>query len=694
MKKQFFLTLLASLALISCLEKKSTPKAVYPLPTERQLAWQQLEYYAFIHFNINTFTDKEWGYGSESPKVFNPKAFNAHQWAATIKKAGMKAIIITAKHHDGFCLWPTKTTVHSIKNSPYKNGKGDIVKEIAEACKEYGLKFGVYLSPWDRNSAHYGKPEYVNIFHEQLKELLTNYGDIFEVWFDGANGGTGYYGGASEKRKIDNKTYYQWDKVNALVRELQPKAVIFGDGGPDVRWVGNEQGWANKTNWSIMRGSEIYPGWPRKKELTSGHKDGTDWLPAECDVSIRPGWYYHASEDHQVKTLTQLVDIYYESIGRNAALLLNIPPDKRGLIPKKDSVQLMKFRKQIDKDFANNLALTAKVKASNTRGKNYGAKLVTDKSTNTYWATEDSITTANITLAFDKAQAINRVLLQEYIPLGQRVKKFKIEAEINGSWQLIDKQTTIGYKRILRFNRVKASKVKISIEASKGAILLSNIELYNAPNLLVQPTVRRNKNGLLSLEVPDSEIAIYYTLDNSEPTLHSTKYTKAFTVNEPQILKVISYNPQTKEQTDVLVKKLETSKKNWKVLNISSSDITKAEKAIDANSETYFTTSTEDKLQEISIDLGKIEVIKGFSYTPMQARNPFGLITNYAFYASDNGKKWKKLSQGEFPNILNNRIKQEIYFTPIQTRYIKLKATKLLGNAKRVTFAEVGILKN
>ncbi|WP_335965820.1 alpha-L-fucosidase [Galbibacter sp. PAP.153] len=692
MTKQVFLLFFTALAFISCAEKEPAP--VGPIPSKRQLAWQPLEYYAFVHFNMNTFTDMEWGLGGESPKTFNPTHLDTRQWAKTVKKAGMKGIILTAKHHDGFCLWPTKTTEHSIKNSPYKNGKGDIVKELAEACKENGLKFGVYLSPWDRNNKNYGKPEYVAIFHQQLRELLTNYGDIFEVWFDGANGGTGYYGGANEERKIDNKTYYQWEKAIAIVRELQPKAVIFSDGGPDIRWVGNEEGWANETNWSIMRRDEIYPGWPRYKELRSGHEDGTHWLPAEADVSIRPGWYYHASEDHQVKTLAQLVDIYYKSVGRNASFLLNIPVDKRGLVHEKDSIQLMKLRRQLDKDFAQNVVSEAKTEASNSRSKNYRAHMAIDGNQNTYWATEDSVTSASVTLSFHKPQMVNRVLLQEYIPLGQRVKKFKIEAKVDGKWKLIDEQTTIGYKRILRFDRIEASKVKIAIEASKGPILLSNIALYNAPNLLVQPIIKRNKNGMVSLQVPDDAIEIYYSVDGTEPTLNSPKYSRPFMVNEPKILKVIAYNPETEDQTGVLTKKLETAKKNWKVLEASSGKQTAVAKVIDANPETYWATDASDTAREISIDFGENIVIKGFSYTPMQARFPFGIITDYEFSVSTNGKNWKKISQGEFGNIVNNRIKQEVNFTPVEAQYIKLKAIKVAGDDVRATYAEIGILKD
>src|SRR5690606_19712179 len=449
----------------------------------------------------------------------------------------------------GFCLWPTKTTEHSIKNSPYKNGEGDLVKELAEASRRHGLKFGVYLSPWDRNNEYYGTDRYVEIFHEQLRELLTNYGPIFEVWFDGANGGTGYYGGANEKRQIDNKTYYKWDQTTAIVRELQPNAVIFSDNGPDIRWVGNEEGWANETNWSVMRRDEIYPGWPRYKELRGGHYDGTHWLPAECDVSIRPGWYYHASEDHQEKSLAHLLDIYYKSVVRNSNLLLNIPVDTRGLIHPKDSLQLMRLKEQIDKDFAQDLALNAQVEVSSTRGRGYKADNLNDSSDKSYWASGQGVDTASVVLSFKEPTAVNRILLQEYIRLGQRVSEFTVEAQVGDKWQLIDTQTTIGNKRVLRFDTVRTSKIRVRITASKGEILLSNISLYNAPTLLVDPEIKRDKDGTLTLEVPDPNVQVYYTLDGSTPDLNSSKYTAPFVVQQQAMLKMFAFNPETEQRT-------------------------------------------------------------------------------------------------------------------------------------------------
>ena len=293
---------------ISCQNHVEPPAPYGAVPSERQLEWHKLKYYAFIHFSPNTFTDMEWGYGNEKPEVFNPSELDVDQWARVAKEAGMEGIVITAKHHDGFSLWPSKYTEHSVKNSPWKNGEGDLLKELSVACEKYGLKLGMYLSPWDRNHAAYGTPEYIDYFRNQLKELLTNYGEIFEVWFDGANGGDGYYGGANETRRIDNKTYYDWENTREIVRELQPNAVMFSDAGPDIRWIGNEQGYAQDPNWSTMDGENFYPGMSGiHDQLQSGFEGGNLWVSSEVNTSIRPGWFYHEAENSRVKSVNQLM---------------------------------------------------------------------------------------------------------------------------------------------------------------------------------------------------------------------------------------------------------------------------------------------------------------------------------------------------------------------------------------------------
>ncbi len=466
--------------LLSCSEVKP-PEPFGPVPSERQLAWHELEYYMFVHFTVNTFTDKEWGYGDEDESVFNPSELNCRQWARTARDAGMKGIIITAKHHDGFCLWPSKYTTHSVRNSSWKDGNGDVLQELRQACDEFGLKLGVYLSPWDRNSAVYASPEYITYYRNQLRELLTEYGEIFEVWFDGANGGDGYYGGARETRRIDNKTYYDWPNTHRIVRELQPSAVMFSDAGPDIRWVGNEAGMGSLTNWCLLNRDEMYPGGNFAGILGEGHEDGTHWVPAEVDVSIRPGWFYHRSQDSLVRSPENLLELYYSSVGRNSNFLLNIPPDRRGLLHETDVNSLLAFRKLREKEFEYELALGKNVISNHDRGKNYRATNVTDGLPDTYWSTPDHITSASLTIDLGAETEVNRILLQEYIKLGQRVKSFTVEANSGGEWKQVLEGTTIGYKIIRKFPVLRASKIRVTITESKACPVISNIELFRAP---------------------------------------------------------------------------------------------------------------------------------------------------------------------------------------------------------------------
>lgn len=438
-----------------------SPKPCGPVPTENQLRWQEMEMYAFIHYSMNTYTDQEWGFGNEDPKLFNPSDLDCRQWARVCKQAGMKGIIFTAKHHCGFCMWPSKYTEYSVKNSPWKQGKGDVVRELADACKEEGLEFAVYLSPWDRNHADYGKPEYVTYFRNQLRELLTQYGDIFEVWFDGANGGDGWYGGANETRKIDGKTYYQWAETFRMIRELQPKAVIWNDGGDrgDLRWVGTEAGNVGETNWSLLNKEGDVP----YQQLHYGLENGDSWVASETNTSIRPGWFYHETENENVKSLSKLMDTYYKSVGRNSCLLLNFPIAPNGRIHPTDSLRGIAFNKMIQEVFKTDLAKNAEVK-------NTGLETIID---------------------FKKPTFFNRFVTEEDIRYGQRVKKFTLEAEVNGKWVALkdmlaengDGLTTIGHRRIICFPTVKATKLRFTITAAKCQPIIKKLGVYLAPEL-------------------------------------------------------------------------------------------------------------------------------------------------------------------------------------------------------------------
>lgn len=452
------------------------------IPSVEQLSYQQMEVIGFIHFNMNTFTGKEWGYGNESPGVFNPTELNAEQWVLSAKAGGIKELILTAKHHDGFCLWPSNYTEHSIKNSPYKNGTGDIVGEFVTACRKYGLKVGLYLSPWDRNHKDYGKSEYVAYYKNQLKELLTQYGEINEIWFDGANGGDGYYGGTNEKRTVDAKTYYGWNDIFALVKALQPHITIFSDAGPDVHWIGNEDGIAGSTFWSTINTDNLVIGGSDAGYLNTGDPNGKNWIVGQCDVSIRPGWFYHQAEDTLVKTPQKLADIYYNSVGRNALLLLNLPPNRKGLIPENDVQALADFKTILDKTFSVDLAKGKAVTANNYRlnaGK-FAPENAVDIDNDTYWATDDSIFPAELVLQLPEETQFDRILIQEPVKYGQRISQFEVDILGNSGWETVFKGTTIGYKRLLRIAPVSTNKVRLRIIRANNTAAISTFGLFKS----------------------------------------------------------------------------------------------------------------------------------------------------------------------------------------------------------------------
>jgi alpha-L-fucosidase len=445
--------------------------------------------HAFLHFNMNTFTGKEWGWGDADPNKFHPMNFSPDQIVGTLAKAGFKGVILTARHHDGFCIWPSKYSDYSVAQSDWKNGKGDVVQAIADACHKYGIKFGVYLSPWDRHRADYGKKGYLKFYKNQLRELLTNYGDIFEVWFGGANGGDGYYGGANEKRKVDLSDYYPWKDFIDTVRKYQPQAVIYSDTGPDVRWVGNENGYASDSSWATYtpkprKGfTKAAPGTIQSELGRTGTKNGKYWMPAEADVSIRPGWFYHASEDSSVKSLQDLVNIYFHSAGVGASLLLNVPPNRAGRISKVDSTRLMIFNRYLQQAFDDNLFAHATAFSSVDRGYGYKAQNVLNGNYDSYWAASDSIHSGTIEIKMDEKKRINCIKLQEYIPLGQRVSDFSIEAFENGRWVNIFDGSTIGFQRIVRFDPIKTSRIRVKIENSLACPVLNNIAGYFIPKV-------------------------------------------------------------------------------------------------------------------------------------------------------------------------------------------------------------------
>jgi alpha-L-fucosidase len=693
MKRNFLCGIILSIFSIGIsFAQTKAPAPFGPVPNENQLHWQDMEYYAFVHFSLNTYTDQSWGYGNEDVKLFNPDKLDCRQWARICKEAGMKGVILVAKHHCGFCFWPTETTEYSVKNASWKGGKGDVVREMADACKEYGLKLGIYVSPWDRNSPVYGKPEYIDIFRKQIKEVLSNYGEIFEIWFDGANGGDGYYGGANETRKIDRTIYYDWKNTYAMIRKLQPNIVIWNDGGDrgDLRWVGTEEGYVGETNWSLLNAT----GEVEWNMLHFGLETGNAWVPAEVNTSIRPEWFYHPNEDTKVKTVPFLMETYYNSIGRNGSLLLSFPIMPNGLIHPNDEKAALEFAKAVKESFAKNLAKNMKAEASNVRGnaKEFGAALAIDNNKDTYWATDDNVTKASLTIDLGKPTLFNRFMAQEYIRLGQRVKSYTIEALIDGNWKEVSKATTIGYKRILRFPSVKATKVRFSITDSKSCPVISNIGIYNAPVFLNSPSIARNQSGEVTITTNDIGPIFYYTLDGSEPTIKSNMYTTPFPADGKIDVKSIAYDPASGKSSPIGHEKFDISKKNWKIVGINDENVTKI---LDGNTSTVW-HKRGDKIMpfDLVIDLGNNYNLSGFKYLPDQNKWSSGIITNYQFYVSADNVEWKLVDQGEFSNIKNNPVWQIKNFSPINGRYIKFKALKNTWGDDVAGYAEVDVITN
>ncbi|TLS54292.1 alpha-L-fucosidase [Paenibacillus antri] len=473
--------------------RESIEAAARVAPSERQLAWQELEFYAFIHFTVNTFTDREWGAGDEDPAIFDPKELNADQWVEAVKSAGMRGLILTCKHHDGFCLWPSRYTNHTVASSPWRNGEGDVVKEVADACRRGGIRFGVYVSPWDRHEPSYGdSPAYNDFFKHQLRELLTNYGDLFCVWFDGACGE-----GPNGKRQV-----YDWDGYYALIRELQPGAVI-SVCGPDVRWCGNEAGHTRASEWSVVpaplqdnekiqersqqaddrefaKRVDTMDADLGSRDVIAGH-DRLIWYPAEVNTSIRPGWFYHAAEDDQVKSLEELLRVYYGSVGGNGSFLLNVPPDPRGLVHERDAARLKELGDALRATFRHNLAAGANARATEEADEAHAAGRATEANRETFWRPREGTERAAIEVELPEVRTFDHIVLMEHIRSGQRIERFSLEYADGAEWKELTRGTIVGYKRICRFPPVTARNIRLTIEESRWCPTISAFEVYCSP---------------------------------------------------------------------------------------------------------------------------------------------------------------------------------------------------------------------
>ncbi|MHA6720729.1 alpha-L-fucosidase [Sphingomonas sp. RS6] len=604
----------------------AAPRPYGATPSARQWKWHQREQYAFVHFSMNTFTDKEWGYGDEDPKTFNPTDFSADQIVAAARAGGLRGIILTAKHHDGFCLWPTPLTEHCIRNSPYKNGKGDIVREFSDACARAKMPFAIYLSPWDRNHADYGRPAYIDYYRAQLTDLCTNYGRLYEVWFDGANGGDGYYGGARETRKIDAPAYYNWPSIVALVHKLQPDACTFDPMGSDIRWVGNEDGIAGDPCWPTM------PTHPYvQSEGNSGVRSAPLWWPAETNTSIRPGWFYHSDEDSRVKSPERLIKLFDESVARGTNMNLNIPPDRRGRIPDQDVKILKSFGDAIRASFATDLAKGAVAHASHVRGPGFEPARVLDGSRETYWSTADGVRTPTLTLDLKPGTRFDLIRLREYLPLGVRVTRFAVDAEIDGRWQQLAEHECISAQRIIRLPApIAPRRVRLRIVDAPACPAISEFALFRS----VAP-------------VPVAPIV------SSDPTV------------------------------------LDTSK--WRVNEASGPG---AEKLLDRDPGTIWILPAPKPQApvQVTIDMGDALLLAGFSLTPSRhvmtdAAPPKGYVAE----TSVDGTNWDPAATGEFSNIAYALSTQRIAFTRArEARYLRLRFAETAVDEPKLAIAEIG----
>ena len=623
------------------------PPAPYGVvPAERHLLWHEMEVYGLIHFGPNTFTDQEWGYGDVPAETFDPSKFDAEQIVETCADAGLRGLILVCKHHDGFCLWPTKTTDYSIAASPWRDGKGDMVREFADACREYGLKFGTYLSPWDRNHAEYGEPAYVDAYREQLRELMTGYGPLFEVWFDGANGGDGYYGGARETRGIDRTTYYGWETTWGIVRELQPNACMFSDVGPDVRWVGNEAGHAGDPCWATYTprgrdGAEACPGQTQYHEGENGHRDSEFWLPAEVDVPLRPGWFYHASHDGRTRAPENLLQLYMKSVGRGASLNLGLAPDRRGLLEAGDVESLRAFGAILRETFGINLAEGARASASSERGKDFDASNVLNRESGAYWCAEDGATHAQITLRLPEVTTFDVVSIREHLPLGQRVDDWALDRYDDGRWVQFADGTAIGARCLWHGPVQTTDRVRLRIFSASACPAISEVALHRLP-----------ENVFLPLDPSD--------------------YSRGYT-------------------SDI-------AKDGWRIHGVSDEDPNNpARQAIDGREDTIWASDWQGDVPQphsLSVDLGADVALTGFTLLPRPPVCMDSVMLEYEFHVSADGRTWgEPVAKGTFENLENNPVEQTVWFDePASGRYIRITSLRALGDQPSASLAELGVL--
>lgn len=602
--------------LAGTLSAATAPAPYGPLPTKQQVDWLRMEWYAFVHFGLNTYTNREWGYGDESPQMFNPENFDAEAIVRTFKGAGMNGMIYTAKHHDGFCTWPTQSTSHNITQSPWKNGKGDVVREFAKACRKHKFAFGTYLSPWDRNCAEYGHKGYLKVYYKQIEELLTKYGPIFEIWFDGAMGGDGYYGGARQNRNIGQAdTYYNYEQVVKNIRRLQPNCIIWGASGRgDATWGGSEKGFVKYPLWNV-----------RDKK----------WLSLEGDTPINGrGWFWHPGQADSVKSPEHLMQVYLSSVGRGANLILNLAPNRDGRLDAADVASLEAFGKMRTRLLAKDYALGAKVKASEVRGKDahFAGKALTDGDIESYWCPENGNTTPSAVITLPEPATFDVIRLREQIRLGQRVEAFQVEAWVDGAWKTIVEPGSPG-----------EVESQFNVRGGKGHTIGNQVMRW-----LAEP-------------VTTTKLRLTITKAKACPC-----------ISEFSLLRMPSAEEAQQVDSDDSADKALNSQ-GWTFGGFAAE---KAHLAFDGKADTMW--DIDRTPSHFVVDMQTPAMVSGFSYLPRQDGNTQGMTSRYRFEISQDGTNWQSVAEGEFGNLRANPVEQYITFEPQKARYIRFFSTAAL----------------
>jgi alpha-L-fucosidase len=659
------------------------PAAYGAIPTEQQVSWQRLEFYGFVHFGINTFTGRQWGYGDEDPALFNPTHFDAEAIARTFKESGMTGLIYTAKHHDGFCAWPTQTTAHNITKTPWKGGKGDVVKEFADACRKVDIHFGTYLSPWDRNHAEYGREGYIRDYYRQIEELLTRYGPVFEIWFDGANGGDGYYGGSRERRKLarqDAADYYNFGQLVKNIRALQPQCIIWGAGHHgDARWGGSEQGHVGYPHWHTLD-SQLGRGY------ATGHRNGDRWVPAEGDTPINhAGWFWVEGQSSRVKSPEELLRVWFECVGRGANLLLNVAPDKTGRLDPADVKSLMEFKRLRDRLYAIDYARDAMASPSNVRKGNdsaFGARHLFDGDPDTYWASDDGVHTPSVEITLREKATFDVVRLREQIRLGQRVEGWAVDVKISGEWKEVVSGTSIGNQVMLKLAEpVTTDALRLRITQSPACPAISEFSLLRQPLVIHPPVITRDPMGMITLSTK-GKVPIHFTVDGGDPDAKSPLYREPFALPKGGVVRAAALVDG--ELSGVAVATFGISKAKWSVHGQTNA-------AFDENPATAWRTSKPNP-QSLVIDLGEVVAARGFTYMPHVAGGFKGMTSRYLVEFSEDGTGWRKVAEGEFGNLLASPVEQVVQFGQQESgRFLRFTSTaSLKGNGASV--AEIGLI--